>query len=1240
MRRAGSRRMIVPVIVPMSVAVVVAMIVAVVGAGAVGAPSALAAPAVFAGDSFTRVVANGWGTADTGGAWTIQGTASSFAVNGAAGTITLPATNAAQSARLTGATAPDTDATVRFGVDKPGTGNGEYVALIPRRVASNVEYRGRVHFTSSNAVFVSVTKLTGTPTETFVAADVAVPGLTYNAATTYRLRVTATGTNPTTIKVKVWDAAAAEPAAWALSTTDSTTALQAAGSAGVWTYLTGTTTNAPVTVTFDNLVATPPNQLPVAAFTPSCTSLACSFDATASSDPDGTITAYAWDFGDSTSGAGPTPSHSYASAGSYTVTLTVTDDSGTTATTTATVTTTGGNARPTAAFTVACGALTCFFDGSASSDPDGTIASYAWDFGDGSTGTGTKPAHGYTTGATRTVTLTVTDNGGATGTVVHTATPRAFATDTFTRTLANGWGTADGGGAWTAQGTASNFSTTGTTGRIALPAVGAAQSMRLLGASATDTDASVRFSVDKPGTGNGEYAALIVRRSAPNTEYRGRVRFTSTGAGFASITKLTGTPTETFVATDVAVTGLTYDPAATYRLRVVATGTNPTTIKVKVWNAAAPEPAAWALTATDSTASLQAAGGVGLWAYLTGTTTNAPTAYTFDDLLAAPPNQPPTASFSPSCTGLACTFDATASSDSDGAITAYAWDFGDSTSGSGPTPSHTYTDPGTYTARVMVTDDLGATATTVQTVTVAAANAPPTAAFTSNCSVLTCAFDATGSRDADGTIAGYSWTFGDGTTGSGATPSHSFPVAGSYTVTLVVADDLGLMNTAADGVTLAGPTVTLAATDPVTDTTVQNQTIVEPVTASYGNTVVVTYQAGRYASQASGAMGVGYATSTDGGRTWTSGLLPGTTTVAPVPGAYVRAVNMVVAHDDAHGVWIVTSHAYVFNGTSWVYDAVMVSRSFDGLTWDTPIFLQQGLQPDKGWITCDNQPTSPYYGRCYLIDASHAAGPGNNKILASTTTDGGATWSAPVGTTTNQQAYDVDPVVRPDGSVVVLATQTTGSKLVTFRSVDGGQTWSDPTQITTIGVHSLSSGGVSMRTTSKPAATVDAAGRVYVTWYDCRFRTACTNNDIVWIWSDDGVAWSAVQRVDVDPLASTTEHFVAGIGVTPGTSGATAQITLMFYEMNANCTPSTCLIDAVTTTSSNGGSTWAPVSRLNAVSWRAYWMAMTTLGRMVADYHTIAYVGTTPVAGLVMANPPVNGTSQGYREHLYGVALL
>jgi Tol biopolymer transport system component/PKD repeat protein len=151
---------------------------------------------------------------------------------------------------------------------------------------------------------------------------------------------------------------------------------------------------------------------PTAVFGYSCAGFTCSFDASGSWDRDGTITSHAWVFGDGTIGSGATVSHTYAAGGTYVVTLTVTDNGGSPATQSHDVKV---NTPPIASFTTSCGGVTCTFDGSASSDSDGAITSYAWNLGDGTMVSGPTVRHTYATGGTYPITLTVTDDAGATG---------------------------------------------------------------------------------------------------------------------------------------------------------------------------------------------------------------------------------------------------------------------------------------------------------------------------------------------------------------------------------------------------------------------------------------------------------------------------------------------------------------------------------------------------------------------------------------------------------------------------------------------------------------------------------------------------------------------------------------------------------------------------------------------------------------------------------------------------------
>jgi PKD repeat protein len=173
----------------------------------------------------------------------------------------------------------------------------------------------------------------------------------------------------------------------------------------------------------------PSNKTPTAAFDdPTCPALTCSFSGVPSTDADGTISSYAWDFGDPNSGAANSATtvdadHLFSAAGTYTVKLTVTDNGGATGTVSKSVTVSIPAGSPTAAFTVSCSALDCTVLDASTDVVPGTITAWHWDFGDGQTSdVQSPPAHHYdvTTSTPFTVTLTVTDNDDLTGTATQT----------------------------------------------------------------------------------------------------------------------------------------------------------------------------------------------------------------------------------------------------------------------------------------------------------------------------------------------------------------------------------------------------------------------------------------------------------------------------------------------------------------------------------------------------------------------------------------------------------------------------------------------------------------------------------------------------------------------------------------------------------------------------------------------------------------------------------------------------
>ena len=199
-----------------------------------------------------------------------------------------------------------------------------------------------------------------------------------------------------------------------------------------WTDTSGDNAKEPLLDLSDTAVFPPKPAdpgAPAARFSATCSDEqpTCDFDGTASSDPDGSITGYAWDFGDGATGSGRTATHRYVKSGYYSVTLTVTDNAGKTHKLRQQVK--AGNLPPTAAISAnnCISQPKCTFDGAASSDPEGAALTYRWDFGDGASATGIKVEHTYPSAtANYTVKLTVTDTRGQTATAQKNVDCRKF----------------------------------------------------------------------------------------------------------------------------------------------------------------------------------------------------------------------------------------------------------------------------------------------------------------------------------------------------------------------------------------------------------------------------------------------------------------------------------------------------------------------------------------------------------------------------------------------------------------------------------------------------------------------------------------------------------------------------------------------------------------------------------------------------------------------------------------------
>jgi PKD repeat protein len=341
-----------------------------------------------------------------------------------------------------------------------------------------------------------------------------------------------------------------------------------------------------------SIFSAPSNYSPTAVFSFDVGGLTVSFT-DESSDADGTVTGWSWDFGDGNTSQVQNPEHTYGAGGAYEVTLTVTDNEGATGSTTQTVSVPNpSNVGPTAGFSAVAEGLTVSFTDE-SSDADGTVTAWSWDFGDGSTSQAQNPEHTYGAGGDYLVTLTVTDDEGA--------------TDSETQTVSV---TSPGN-----QPPVAHF-------------------------AAVPTDLTVQFT-NLSYDPDGEVISYLW----------------DFGDGNVSVNR---SPLYTYAASG------TYTVTLTVADNYLATASETQNVTVQ-----------------------------------------------------SPANEPPVADFTAEITDLSVSF-TDASSDGDGYLVSWLWDFGDGTSSADQSPSHTYAAGGAYEVTLTVTDDDGATGEITKSVNVTA----------------------------------------------------------------------------------------------------------------------------------------------------------------------------------------------------------------------------------------------------------------------------------------------------------------------------------------------------------------------------------------------------------------------------------------------------------------------------------------------------------------------------------------
>jgi BNR repeat-like domain len=398
----------------------------------------------------------------------------------------------------------------------------------------------------------------------------------------------------------------------------------------------------------------------------------------------------------------------------------------------------------------------------------------------------------------------------------------------------------------------------------------------------------------------------------------------------------------------------------------------------------------------------------------------------------------------------------------------------------------------------------------------------------------------------------------------------------------------------------------LISSDPYRGGGAMHATEAEPDSFASGSTIVATFQIARFSS--GGARNIGFAVSTDAGRHWRNGLLPSLTVSSTPRGQFSRASDPSVGYDALHGVWLIATLGFSDNES-----ALLVSSSADGLHWRAPFIAgrkqsgNEGILFDKEWIACDNGASSPFRGHCYL-SYSDIAG---LRLATQTSSDGGRTWSLPVGSPDNAGRRGIQgafapapqPVALPNG-VVVVPLYDDGIAVV--RSTDGGATFS-PETIVAPSVFSTSP----VRAAPFPSVEVGADGSAMMVWPNCLLLRYCSRNELLFSKSTDGLTWTLPRPIPLGP----GDHIIAGLAADPVRP---RRVAVAYY------TESHGKLDVQFARSVDGGATWSRPLLLSPERMPFGRIAFSN-GVMVGDYISTSFAGGRAVAVFTLAQSKLRG---------------